>query len=148
MKIIKKFLITAVAAMPVFLCSCPGDSCVDKHDPKGFVAKMKNDYTDKVLVLMYIDSNGDTSFCCASKKGHTLKVKDDYYILHCHSYDNAVYTSINAGEWDDELLDSLSKYVIDTNPFVELYAYYNNYDMDAIEAIIDNNTLNKLERLK
>ncbi len=148
MKIIKKFLITAVAAMPVFLCSCPGDSCVDEHQPKGFVVKMKNDYSDKVSALMCINNQNDTSYYCAMRKNHTSQIVGNYYKLTLASYDDVVYTSIDISAWKDEMLDSLSKYVIDINPFEEVYAYYQNYDMVALKSIVENNSLNKLEKLK
>lgn len=148
MKLIKKFLITAVAAMPVFLCSCPGDSCVDEHDPRGYVVKMKNDYTDKVLARMSVYKE-DTSYCCVTVKEHTLKITEDYYKLRSHPYDMVVYTSINSEEWDNSLLDSLSKYVIDTNPFEEVYAFYKvDYSSEELKKIINNGELNKLERVR
>lgn len=144
----KKLVIAIVAAMPLFLCGCPGDNCVDEHDPKGYVVKMGNDYTDKVLVRMFVHNEGDTSFCCASITGHTIKIVDDYYSLNCYPYYIAAYASINSDNWDESLLDSISKYVIDTDPFEEVYVCHHDYDLDALKAIIENNSLNKLERLK
>lgn len=148
MKIIKKFLITAVAAMPVFLCSCPGDSCVDEHEPKGYVVKMKNDYTDRVIATMFVNTDNDTSYCCVSLNNHTVKIQGDYYKLNSARYNDVAYTSITANEWNNTFLDSLKTYIIDTNPFEEVYIFYHNYDMDALKSIIKTNSLNKLERLK
>jgi hypothetical protein len=150
MKLIKKFLITAVAAMPVFLCSCPGDSCVDEHDPKGYVVKMKNDYTDKVMVYMFINAvENDTTYCCASVRKHTVNIISDYYDLHSHPSEAVAYTSIDSKDWNIEMMDSIAKYVIDTNPFEEVYAYYKkSYSLDELKKIIENNELNKFERLK
>lgn len=134
--------------MAVFLCSCPRESCVDEHEPKGYVVKMENDYSGKVMARMFIYDN-DTSYCCVTTKGHTIKIVDDYYRLKFHSYDIATYTSINSEEWDDSLLDSISKYVIDTNPFEEVYAFYKeDYSNDNLKKIISNKELYKFERLK
>ena len=148
MRKMKNLMIAIVVAMPVFLCGCPGDNCVDENDPKGYVVKMKNDYTDKVLVRMFVHNEGDTSFCCASIKDHTVKIVDDYYRLNCYPYYIAAYTSINSDDWDESLLDSISKYVIDKDPFEEVYVCHHDYDIDALKAFIENNSLNKLERLK
>ena len=60
-----------------------------------------------------------------------------------------VYTSIYSEEWDNSLLDSLSKYVIDTNPFEEVYAFYKvDYSSEELKKIINNGELNKLERVR
>ena len=74
--LVQKLTVTAVAVMPVFLCGCPGASYVDNDpSPKGYIVKMKNDYSDKVMATMFISSvNRDTSFCCASTKNHTIKI--------------------------------------------------------------------------
>ncbi|MCR5497274.1 MAG: hypothetical protein K6F48_05495 [Paludibacteraceae bacterium] len=148
MKLIKKFLITTVAAMPVFLCSCPGESCVDEHEPKGYVVKMKNDYSDNVLASMFIYKE-DTNYCCTTVKGHTIKITEDFYKFNCRSFDIAAYTSIKSEEWDKSLSDSLSKYVIDTDPFEEVYAYYKiDYSNEDLKRIINNKEFNKFKREK
>lgn len=142
-------MFAAIAALPIVMCSCP-DSCVDENEPKGFVAKMKNDYSDKVMVRMFIDSiRNDTSYCCVSKGNHTVNIIGKYYSLNHYSYDIAVYTSIKSEDWEDSMMDSISKYIVDTNPFEEVYAYYKkSYSLDELKKIIENNELNKFERLK
>lgn len=147
--LVQKLTVAAVAVMPIILCGCPGDNCVDENDPKGFVVKMKNDYSDKVFVRMSINSiNWDTSFCCPRTDGHTLKITDEYYDLHCHPYDAAAYTSIDSEDWDESMQDSISKYVIGIHPFEEVYAYYKSYSIEELKNIIEHNELNKFERLK
>lgn len=149
MNLVQKLTVTAVAVMPVFLCGCPGASYVDNDpSPKGYVVKMKNDYSDKVFVRMSIDNYRDTSFCCPRKDGHTIKITGKYYDLYCFSYDAAAYTSINSKDWKDYMLDSISKYVIDTNPFDEVYAYYKNYSIDELKKFIEDNNFEKFEREK
>lgn len=113
MKLYKYILILLFALL---MCSCPESNCEEEHDPKGFVVKMRNDYSDKVLVLMNVNSSGDTTYCCSHIKDHTKLLLNDYYILHCHSYKSAVYTSISSNNWDEEYMNSISNYVIDTNP--------------------------------
>lgn len=147
--LVQKLIVAAVAVMPVFLCGCPGASYVDNDpSPKGYVVKMKNDYSDKVFVRMSIDNYRDTSFCCPRKDGHTIKITGKYYDLYCFSYDAAAYTSINSKDWKDYMLDSISKYVIDTNPFDEVYAYYKNYSIDELKKFIEDNNFEKFEREK
>ena len=116
----KKLVIAIVAAMPLFLCGCPGDNCVDEHDPKGYVVKMKNDYTNRVIVTMFVNSSNDTSYCCASLRNHTIKITGDYYKLNSALYYDVAYTSIMAEDWNDFFSDSLSKYIADTDPFEEV----------------------------
>lgn len=141
-------MFAAIAALPIVMCSCP-DSCVDENEPKGFVAKMKNDYSDKVMATINISSKGDTSYCCISTGNHTENIIDDYYLIKSALYDDIAYTSILSKEWDDMFLDSLNKYVIDVDPFEEVYAYYKkSYSLDELKKIIENNELNKFERLK
>lgn len=142
-------MFAAITAMPIVLCSCP-DSCVDENEPKGFVVKMRNDYSDKVLVRMSISSyDGDTTYCCVSVKDHTINITSDFYDLHCQPYMSAAYTSINSDEWEESMLDSISQYVIDTNPFDEVYAYFKkSYSIEELKKIIENKELNKFERLK
>lgn len=43
-----------LVSMPLVMCSCPGDNCVEENEPSGYVVKMKNDYTDKVIVRMFV----------------------------------------------------------------------------------------------
>lgn len=148
MKKMKNLMIAIVVAMPVFLCGCPGDNCVDENDPKGYVVKMKNDYTDMASALMYVNASGDTTYCCVLHGKRTTKITGNYYKLSSASYDDIVYLSIKLSDWDDKYLDSLYIYVIDTNPFEEVYVYHHNYDLDALKTIIENNSLNTLERLK
>ena len=148
MSLMKKLVIAIVAAMPLFLCGCPGDNRVDEHDPKGYVVKMKNDYTNRVIVTMFVNSSNDTSYCCASLRNHTIKITGDYYKLNSALYYDVAYTSIMAEDWNEFFSDSLSKYIADTDPFEEVYVCHHDYDMDALKAFIENNSLNKLERLK
>ena len=149
MNLVQKLTVAAVALMPVILCGCPGDNCVEENDPKGFVVKMKNDYSDKVLVFMSISSvNRDTTFCCPSKNNHTTNIFGSYYDLHCHPYDAAAYTSINSEKWHESILDSISKYVIAIHPFEEVYAYYKSYSIEELKNIIEHNEFNKFEKLK
>ena len=35
MNFMKKLVFAIVIAMPLFLCGCPGDNCMDENDPKG-----------------------------------------------------------------------------------------------------------------
>lgn len=148
-KLVQKLTVLSVAVMPVLLCGCPGASYVDNDpSPKGYVVKMKNDYSDKVFVRMSISNYRDTSFCCARTNGHTIKISDEYYDLYCFSYEAAAYTSINANDWNESMLDSISKYVIDTNPFEEVYAYYKNYKLDELKSIIEKKDFGKFDRLK
>lgn len=147
--LVQKLTVAVVAVMPVILCGCPGDNCVDENDPKGFVVKMKNDYSDKVMATMFVSSvNRDTSFCCASIKNHTIKIINDYYNIKSARYEDIVYTSIQSENWDEALLDSLSNYVIGIAPFEEVYAYYKSYNIEELKNIIEHNELNKFEKLK
>lgn len=147
MKVLRKFMFAAIAALPVVLCSCPED-CTE-HEPKGYVVRMDNDYTDKVMATINVSNHGDTSYCCVSTGNHTIKIIADYYLINSALYDDIAYTSIQSTEWKETLLDSLSMYVIDTNPFDEVYAYFKrSYRIDELRKIIKNNELNKFERLK
>ena len=141
-------MFAAIAALPIVMCSCP-DSCVDENEPKGFVAKMKNDYSDKVMATIFVGNNGDTIYDCVSVTNHTFHIVDDFYTIKSARYDDIAYTSILSKEWDDMFLDSLNKYVIDVDPFEEVYAYYKkSYSLDELKKIIENNELNKFERVK
>ncbi len=136
--------------MPVFLCGCPGSASFVDNDPspKGYIVKMKKNYSDKVFVRMSINNYRDTSFCCPRNDEHTIKITGEYYDLYCFSYDAVAYTSINSKDWKDYMMDSISKYVIDTNPFDEVYAYFKNYSVDELKKFIDNNNFEKFEREK
>ena len=147
--LVQKLTVAAVAVMPVFLCGCPGASYVDNEPegPKGYVVKMKNDYSDKVIIRMSINF-GDTTFCCPSIKNHTTKLVGDYYKFNCSSYDGITYSSIKYYDWHDSLMEAIHEYIIDTNPFDVVYAYYESYDEDKLKSIIEKNEFGKFERKK
>ena len=149
-KLVQKLTVLSVAVMPVLLCGCPGASYVDNDpSPKGYVVKMKNDYSDKVMVTMFISSaNRDTSFCCASTENHTINISNDFYNIKSARYEDIVYTSIKSEKWNESLLDSLSNYIIGIAPFDEVYAYYKNYSIEELKNIVEHNELTKFERLK
>ncbi|MCQ2200191.1 MAG: hypothetical protein MJZ19_10815 [Paludibacteraceae bacterium] len=137
-----------LVSMPFVMCSCPGDNCVEENEPSGYVVKMKNDYTDKVIVRMFISSvTKDTTYCCETLQGHTINICGDYYLLHC-SYDIVAYTEICSKDWNETMMDSISNYILDTNPFSEVYACYRKYEQNELKEIIESNSLGKLNRLK
>ena len=150
MNLVQKLTVAAVAVMPVFLCGCPGASYVDNDpSPKGYIVKMKNDYSDKVMATMFISSvNRDTSFCCASTKNHTIKITNDFYNIKSARYEDIVYILIQSENWHETLLDSLYNYTIEITPFEEVYAYYKNYSIEELKNIIEHNEFNKFEKLK
>lgn len=148
--LVQKLTVTAVAVMPVFLCGCPGSaSFVDNEpeSPQGYIVRMKNDYSDKVIIRMSVNL-GDTTFCCPSIKNHTTKLIGEYYKFNCFSCDGITYSSIKSNDWDNSLMDSIQKYIIDTNPFENIYAYYEHYDDEMLKNIIGNKDFEKFERIK
>ena len=155
MKLIKKLTIAIVVAMPLFFCGCPGASYVDNEPnaPKGYVVQMENDYSDNVMVYMSA-SEVDTFFTAEnlfSDSKHTTKLINDYYQINGAFYDRVAYTSIRLGEWNDstkENYEPIADYVIETNPFISVYAYYENYTTQNLVDIIRNGKLNTLEKLK
>ena len=60
----------------------------------------------------------------------------------------SVYLKAKANEWNENFMDSIQRYIIDTNPFIEVYAFYENYDINDLKSLINKNELNKLEKLK
>ena len=150
MNISKLKLLVAIVTMPIVLCSCPGHNCEEENVPKGYVVRMKNDYSGNVMVRVFVgDLDGDTSYCCPSVKNHTLNITGEYYVIHSQSYDIAAYTSIDCEDWDDELMESIGEYIIDFNPYEEVYAYYGeNYSVEELKDIVEHDKISKFERLK
>lgn len=147
--LVQKLTVAVVTVMPVVLCGCPGDNCVDENEPKGYVVKMKNDYSDKVMATMFVSSvNRDTSFCCASTKDHTIKIINDFFNIKSATYKDIVYIPIQSENWHETMFDSLSNYTIEVAPFEEVYAYYKSYSIEELKKIIEHNEFNKLEREK
>ncbi len=155
MKIIKKFLITAVAAMPVFLCSCPGGSYTNNEpeDPHGYIVKMGKDYSENVMAYMCATQN-DTVYSIneyISKIKHTNKLNNDYYQITGVAYNQIAYTSILLSDWDDSTIytyEPIDNYIIDANPFEEIYAYYRNYTVSDLLEIIKKGDFSTFEKIK
>lgn len=148
MNISKLKLLVAIVAMPIVLCSCPGHNCEEENVPKGYVVRMKNDYSGNVMVTMNLSTKGDTSYCCISKNDHTKEITEYYFNIRSAVYEDIAYLSISSSEWDDKFGDSLSLYVIDTDPFDEVYAYYNNYGIDELKEIVKKGEWYNLKKLK
>lgn len=150
MNISKFKLFIAIVATLVVLCSCPGHNCEEENVPQGYVVRMKNDYSGKVMVRVFVGGSGDeTSYCCPSVKNHTLKITGDYYVIHSQSYDIAAYTSIDSEDWNDALIESIGEYVVDIDPYEEVYAYYGGtYSQEDLKDIIEHDKIGEFERLK
>lgn len=144
MKVLRKFMFAAITAMPVVLCSCPED-CTE-HEPKGYVVRMDNDYTGNVMVCMSIGK--DTVYSePIFIENHTFKLVDDYYLIYLW-YKNYAYTSIKSSEWNDTLKSVVFSSVIDSDPFKEVYGFYENYSNDYLIDLIGKGSLSKLEKFK
>ncbi len=155
MKLIKTFLITAVATMPVFLCSCPGGSLTNNEPeaPLGYIVKMGKDYSENVFV--YMSASEIDTFYVAEKffsdSKHINKLTNDYYQFYGALYDRIACTSIKLGEWNDSTktkYEPISDYVIDADPFTSVYAYYVDYTTLDLIKIIESGNLNTLEKIK
>lgn len=156
MRLAKKIMYAAIVSMPIFMCGCP-----DEGIPEGYVVKMKKDYSDNVMLVRSYNYNYDSSYLevksidttynWASKKGDIERIRGDYYRLlriFGHDYRNLVCTSISYDDFNDSLMKSISDYIIDDDPFDEVYAYYEDYGMPALLRIINQNDLTDFERLK
>lgn len=156
MRLAKKIMYAAIASMPIFMCGCPEDGV-----PDGYVVKMKKDYSDSVMLVRLCMQNYDssdtevksidTSYIWPSNKGDIEKITGDYYRLssrYVYEYRNMVCTSISHDDWNDTLMKTISEYIIDTDPFDEVYAYYEDYGMPALLRIINQNDLTDFEKLK
>ena len=156
MRLAKKIMYAAIVSMPIFMCGCPDESM-----PEGYVVKMKNDYSDNVMLVRFYKSNYDstytevksidTSYIWPSNKGDIEKITGDYYRLlgrYGHDYRNMVCTSIKHEDWNDTLKKTITEYIIDTDPFDEVYAYYEDYGKAALLRIINQNKLKDFEKLK
>ena len=155
MKRIKKLMITAIAAMPIFLCSCPGGSLTNNEPeaPLGYVVKMEKDYSENVIVYMSA-SQIDTYYVAEknfSDLKHINKLTNGYYQFYGALYNRIAYTSIKLEEWNDSTktkYEPISDYVIDADPFTSVYAYYVDYTTLDLIKIIESGNLNTLEKIK
>ncbi|MBP5704572.1 MAG: hypothetical protein J6X12_07735 [Paludibacteraceae bacterium] len=156
MRLAKKIMYAAIVSMPIFMCGCPDESM-----PEGYVVKMKKDYSDNVMLIRTYNYNYDsiryevksidTSYVWPSNKDDIERITGDYYRLssrYGHDYRNIVCASISYDDWNDTLLKTISEYIIDKNPFEEVYAYYEDYGKPALLRIINQNKLDDFEKLK
>lgn len=154
MRLTKKIMYLAITSLPLVMSSCPEDDC-----PNAYVVKIKKDCSGKVLVeKMYkYDYSGTfsndervDSFYSYIREDDLERITGNYYKLDHFSreFSNIMCTSINYEDWNDSLMKSISDYVIDTDPFDEVYAYYEDYSKHALMRIINQNKLKDFERLK
>ncbi|MBR6596584.1 MAG: hypothetical protein IKK68_01335 [Paludibacteraceae bacterium] len=156
MRLAKKIMYAAIASMPIFMCGCPEETF-----PEGYVVKMKKDYSDNVMLIRTYNYNYDsiryevksidTTYIWPSNKDDIERITGDYYRLlglYGQDYRNIVCTSVRHDEWSDTLMKSISDYIIDTDPFDEVYAYYEDYGKPALLRIINQNKLKEFEKLK
>ena len=154
MRLAKRIMYLAIALMPFVMSSCP-----EEEFPNAYVVKMKENYSGQVLVVeSYKYNYGDTipdfrsidTVYFYMRENDLEKITGRYYRLNSfyHEFRNIKCTSLNYEDLNDSLVKSISDYVIDTDPFDEVYAYYDDYSLNGLMRMINQNQMKDFDRLK